>query len=858
MRAAEKAQSRQTKLILRLSAALFLALCILICIFRLFVGQYKSGSAYENANHLIEINHQVRAYIEEVFESDRNVARSVAAGIESARPGSEAGLFGFLKTQKSIWGADGIYVYSSGGLCLDESAAVQNRDSASSYAYETVQRGESFHIADSTIEYSLAAKTRLLLRGRPVIAVSVVRNLDTLFENLGIHSFNDSGCLYLTRQNGVKISKSSGRKTAEVFNVLALFENRSMRNLSLPGMELRTAMAEAREAVFLCSGGGEPGCYVVASPVRAMNEICYLFYIVPESAVNLNMNHFTAQATRLIFIIALMFFAAFFGFFWLYNRRSRKYAAAIREREEFFNLLVSETNTVFLFLSPKQRRPLYVSSNEYKMLGANPPALVFSAEGRPEILPPRGAEAGSAVQNLNRALAEWDGESDFVSDYFPYETGGILKYLVLRLYPVREPEKQFVGMVLDATKERQRTEDMRRALVLADSANHAKTRFLSNMSHDIRTPLNAIINMTRFAMADYNSREKTMEHLDVIMASSEHLLKLINDILDMSRIESGKLSFATEPFDIKTALREVCEMIEPLCESRGHSFAYTDQNVRHTKLRGDKLRLNQILINLLNNAVKYTPDNGRISLRLTELTSLKSGTATFRFEVEDNGIGISPEAQKTVFEPFSRGDEEHLHSTEGTGLGLSITKNLVEAMSGTISLRSTPAVGSVFTVELFFPVDSGSAQEPAEEADENEWSQLRFDGKRALLAEDNPINREIAGIMLKNLGFAVDFAEDGEEAAARYAESGAPYDIIYMDIQMPKADGYEAARRIRASGRAGAGTVPIVAMTANVFAEDIEKARQAGMNAHVGKPIDPAELRRETGKLLGAGTGKKG
>ncbi len=850
----QKAQSPLTRLIIRLSTALLVSLCLLNSVFHIFARQYATDSSRESASHLIEINHQVRSYLEEVLKADRNVAKSIAKGIESTSSTSGSGLFDFLKTQKNIWGVDGIYVYNSGGLCLDEAGKAQNNDVASRYAYETVKRGESFHIADSTIEYSLAVKTDVQLRGRPVIAVSAVRNLDTLIENLGIHSFNDSGCLYLTRINGVKISKSNNKNAREVFNVLALFENCNIRNLSIDGMDIRTTMAQAREAVFLCSGGPAPASYVVATPVRAMNEICYLFYIVPEAAVNLNINRFSAQTSSLLGIITIMFFILFFGFFWVYNSRTKKYAAAIREREELFNILVSETNNVFFFLSAEQSEPLYVSSNVHKVLGQQHPHIRFTLENRPVILPSEEGKNNDAIDMLNRALAEWDGKGDFISDFIPLDARGIGKYIVLRLYPVQSAKKQLVGMVQDATRERQRTEDLKRALVLADSANHAKTRFFSNMSHDIRTPLNAIINMARFAISDYDDKPKTMEHLDVILASSEHLLKLINDVLDMSRIESGKLIFVSEPFDLKAGLAEVCEIIQPLCEAKGQSFVYTVENIRHAKLKGDKLRLNQILINLLNNAVKYTPDKGTIVLKAAELPSLKPGIASYRFTVKDNGIGIATEAQSRIFDPFSRGDEEQVHNTEGTGLGLSITKNLVEAMNGSIALSSRPGSGSVFTVELFFGIDQETAL-PQKANEEDELPQQVFDGKHALLAEDNPINREIAGIMLKNLGLSVDYAGDGLEAVALFVKGSVHYDIIYMDIQMPKANGYEAARRIRASGAPGAETVPIIAMTANVFAEDVQKARQAGMNAHVGKPIDPDELRRETGKLL-CGTDK--
>jgi len=393
-----------------------------------------------------------------------------------------------------------------------------------------------------------------------------------------------------------------------------------------------------------------------------------------------------------------------------------------------------------------------------------------------------------------------------------------------------------------------REEDLRHALVLADSANQAKTQFLSNMSHDIRTPMNAIINMTRFTIENYDDKKKAFEYLSVIQSSSDHLLKLINDVLDMSRIESGKLSFATEPFDLPQNMESICQIVKPLCNAKQQQFIYDASSFVHTKLIGDTMRLQRILINLLNNAMKFTPSGGTIQFSVKELSSLNPQTASYQFTVTDNGIGIAPDNIERIFEPFTRLEHNvDVQATEGSGLGLSITKRFVEAMGGTITVKSALHEGSTFTVELFFPL--ASEEIPSAKADAH--STKNFDGKRALLVEDNEINREIATMMLKEMGFAVETAADGDEAVEQYRKN-APYyyDIIFMDIQMARMNGYDASKLIRISQKEDAKTIPIIAMTANVFAEDKEKARKAEMSAHIGKPLNPDELQNITSAVL--------
>jgi len=819
----------------------------LVALFFVFGGlasRYRSNIAFESASHLVEINHQVKSYIEHTVLDDSDLTQSLMLNLSTGDITDETQLLDYLGAQRDIWDVESIRIYTEDGLCYDQGGIAQNRDAASEFAYRVQRDGEASAITDSMLEYGVPVDTDVTVDGHRVVALSVVRDLDALIDGMGLQSFEGQGYLYLTRQNGVKVSQSSTGATPVVFNVTSLFDDGTLECLSQGGLSLKDAMGAGEEAVFLYDSDGMSR-YVVMTPVEAMGETWYLFYLVPEATVNQTMDGFVQYILTLTIVVMSAFTALIIIFFLVYRARSRRYAKDMRERERLFDLLVSDTDTAFILLSEKSDVPLYLSSNAGRILGTDSPRI--SHEGGLRIVD--GTGPGTiTLAHINEALAAWDGQTEFTTGYIPYGRPSSPRYTVLHLYPAREKAGEYVGIAQDVTEERQREEELRSALALADSANHAKTRFLSNMSHDIRTPMNAIVNMTRFALRDEGDRAKVHGYLEIIQGSSEHLLQLINDVLDMSRIESGELVFSSEPFDIREVLETVCEMIAQLCAAKDQMLVRHIDRLEHPRILGDPLKLQQILINLLNNAVKFTPEYGHISFTVSELHALRDGTVNLRFEVADDGIGMDDATIERAFDPFARGGDSEVRAVEGSGLGLSITKSIIDAMGGRISVRSTPGEGSDFVVELFFPIDDATddaAPAPSEPAVET-----RFDGRRALLAEDNPVNQTIARIILEDWGFAVDVASDGEQALAAFVAADSRYDIVYMDIQMPVMDGYQTAEAIRASDAADAGSVPIVAMTANVFAEDVERARRAGMDGHVGKPIDPDELQRVTARLL--------
>ena len=377
-------------------------------------------------------------------------------------------------------------------------------------------------------------------------------------------------------------------------------------------------------------------------------------------------------------------------------------------------------------------------------------------------------------------------------------------------------------------------------------ANLAKREFLFNMSHDIRTPMNAIIGFTALAQTHIDDRGQVEDYLKKISVSSQHLLSLINDVLDMSRIESGKVTLEAKPVHLPELVHELRDIIQAVVSKKDLSLTLDTVGVENEDVIADPLRLEQILINVLANAVKFTPDGGQISLWVVQKDTAPAGYADFEFHIKDNGIGMSEEFQKHIFEQFARERTSTVSKIQGTGLGMAITKSLVDMMGGGITVKSEQGKGSEFTISLRFPIGEAKTGQtpPAAKAS-------AFTGKKLLVVEDNELNLEIASTLLKEAGFEVDTAENGKIAVEKVeAASAGRYDLILMDIQMPEMDGYEATRRIRALPDAKKAALPIVAMTANAFEDDRKNALHAGMNGHIAKPLDIQKLFQVLSKLL--------
>ena len=391
-------------------------------------------------------------------------------------------------------------------------------------------------------------------------------------------------------------------------------------------------------------------------------------------------------------------------------------------------------------------------------------------------------------------------------------------------------------------KDQKEKEQLQIAYEKADMESKTKTEFMNRMSHDLRTPINGILGMIHVIRKNWNNQEKLEDSVDKIEISTRHLMDLVNDVLDMSKLESGHLTVHEEPFDLEDLMKEVAVLMQGQLEETGITHRKHRENMQHTMLKGDALQLQRIMMNLFGNAVKYNKKNGTIDTYVTEI-SCDGKNVLYEFRIADSGIGMSREyMEHELFQPFTQEKADARTQYKGTGLGMSIVKGLIDRMNGTISVRSTLGEGSEFTFRLAFRL----AEEEMQQAAENkEDAKDDLAGMRVLLVEDNDINMEIAEFYLTDAGIIVEKAWNGKEAVEKY--EGTPkgyYSAILMDIMMPVMNGIEAARNIRRKEKNGGKEIPIIAMTAQSERESKESCSLAGMNAYISKPVDPENLIR--------------
>lgn len=409
---------------------------------------------------------------------------------------------------------------------------------------------------------------------------------------------------------------------------------------------------------------------------------------------------------------------------------------------------------------------------------------------------------------------------------------------------------EFIIARQDITGLQKKEEEIRRILERArdeaEKGNRAKSNFLSSMSHDIRTPMNAIIGYTNIALDKIDDKEMVRDSLTKIVASSHYLLSLINDVLDMSKIESGKIQLNVNKCDLNKIFERIADLTRSQARKKSLAVSFNTDQVSHPFVIADELRLEQVLINIAGNAVKYTPDGGSISIDAKEAEELPDGKSRYRFSVRDTGIGMSEDFLPHIFESFSRETNSTINKIQGTGLGMAITSRLVELMGGEISVSSKLGEGSEFVVTLTLPHWEKSTENELSGTDEAPFDKAALVGKKILLVEDNDINAEIATLVLSDFGFTVDRACNGQEGVDRITEKGSGYyDVVLMDIQMPVVNGYEATKQIRGLDTEYAKRLPIIAMSANAYEEDVRESLASGMNGHIAKPFDPQALAAE-------------
>lgn len=672
-------------------------------------------------------------------------------------------------------------------------------------------------------------------RGFAYDAVAVSYYNDDIVKVLDISAFDGTASRYVLHPDGRIIINCAAQMEEDVYNLLAAMQERS----PLTSEDIQTLsddFSQGRSGSRLVTLDGTR-YYMTYQSAHILDWT--IVGLVPAAVVNAGMNALQSSTIVMVSMIVLGISALALA---LVHRKSsvklRRKDMEILYRDELFMKLSMNVDDVFLMLDAQTNRADYVSPNAEKLLGITAEQIQEDVHVLGKLHPQESAEQ---TMNYLTGLAvneqrEWDFE------YIHQKTSEHRWFHVIAMGSNVEGRTKYILVMSDRTADKKINQALSEAVRAAETANRAKSTFLSNMSHDIRTPMNAIIGFTTLAVSNMDDKERVQDYLSKILASGNHLLSLINDILDMSRIEKGKLKLARTSFNLSVEIDRFCSRYQLLMDKNSLNFLHNAE-LLHCNCIGDTAQLQRIWDNLVSNACKFTPPGGTVTFSACELPSDNERLGWYKFTISDTGIGIDSESLQHLFDPFFRSSDVISKHIEGSGLGLAIVKNIVDYKGGTISVTSRQGEGTTFTVTLPLHFDT-EAEHPVEKPTHTFGSaDFDFSGKSLLLAEDHPINQKVAELILEKTGAAVTIVENGLQCTELFTGSAkGSFDAILMDIQMPVMNGYEAAQAIRSSTHPQSATIPIIAMTANAFAEDIKNALSAGMNAHIAKPIDPQKL----------------
>ena len=823
------------KRILTVVAALLLSASVLIGGF-VFMDFMDRTIYDESTAHLTEILHQANQTLYNKVSFNWGIMRMWAPYLESAQ--SDADVDSFLAQAKEEYQFTDFFFVSRDGsyIALDgERGYLDLGRTLSQLVLEQQPIVANSVVPDKPEIMVFAVPTEKgRYNGFDYEAIAISYNNKDLVDSLKISAFEGHGSTFAVLPDGRVVLDSSSVDMSGVHNILAMLKD-SAGFTAEQITALQNAFAAGKNGNLEFSINGT-GYYMVYGSASFQNWTT--LGIAPKAIVNANMNRlqYTTMAvmTGIVGILAVTILLLV-----VQNNRQklRKKDQQLLAREELFSNLSRNVDDVFLMIDTETGKVEYVSPNVQRILGVSPEAVqtdfhVLCAAGEDDC----ASRLEKLMQMEQGVQQEWD------RDFIHQETGEPRYIHVIGFINDVQGAKKCIVDLSDRTGEHQTTLAVKAALEIAEKASKAKTDFLSNMSHDIRTPMNAIIGITTLMKNELHQPEKLAEHLGKLETSGQLLLGIINDILDMSRIESGKTTLNVEKMNLTQQISQLDSVIRQQAGQRRQTFT-VETHVQHENVLGDSNRLKQVLMNILSNAVKYTPNGGHIRLEIDELTHTEHYTK-YRFVVQDDGIGMSEEFQKTLFEPFTREEKSGTNKVQGTGLGMAITKSIVDLMGGTIHVESTTGKGTRFEVVLEFPIDAeADTVQETQVPPEEEETASPLSGMKFLCAEDNAINAEILEMLLEANGASCTICANGQEIVDAFASvKPGDYDMILMDVQMPVMDGLEATRRIRSSENPLGKTIPILAMTANAFLEDMQKSREAGMDEHLSKPVDISAL----------------
>ena len=817
--------------ILAVLAALLLGVGILTS-FVVFTDFMKQTIYEESTAHLTEIYHQANQTLYNKVSFNWGVMRMWTPYLERSQ--SDADVCAFLAQAKEEYqftdfffvSRDGSYITLDGeqgyldlGRMLSQLILEQQPIVANSVVPD---KPEIMVFAVPTAKGSY--------QGFAYEAIAVTYNNKDLVDSLKISAFEGHGSTFAVLPDGRVVLDSSSADMRGVHNILAMLKNSAgFTDEQITALQKAFAAGKSGNLEFSIHG---VVYYMVYGSASFQNWT--VLGIAPKSIVNSNMNRLQYTTMAVMSGIVGMLAVTVLLLMVQSNRQKlRKKDQQLLAREELFSSLSRNVDDVFLMIDTSTGKVEYISPNVRRILGISPEAVqedfhvLCSAEGDNCT-----SRLDGLMQMEQGTQQEWDRE------FIHQETGEPHYIHVTGFINDVQGAKKCIVDLSDRTGEHQTTLAVEAALEVAEKASQAKTDFLSNMSHDIRTPMNAIVGLTTLMENELDQPAKLAEHLHKLETSGRLLLSIINDILDMSRIESGKTTLNVEKMNLPQQVSQLDSVIRQQAGQRRQTFT-VNTLVQHENLLADPTRLNQVLMNILSNAVKYTPCGGHIRLEVEELTHTEH-YAKYRFVVQDDGIGMSEAYQKTLFDPFTREERSGTNRVQGTGLGMAITKNIVDLMGGSISVESATGKGTRFEVVLEFPIDTEADAVPKAQALPEEPEDVSpLCGMNFLCAEDNAINAEILELLLESKGAHCKIYPNGQELVDAFVRvKPGEYDMILMDVQMPVMDGLEAARRIRSSENPLGQVIPILAMTANAFLEDMQKSKEAGMDEHLSKPVD--------------------
>ena len=669
-------------------------------------------------------------------------------------------------------------------------------------------------------------------RGFDYEAIAITYNNSDMVEALKISAFNGQASTYAVLPDGRIAVDNSSEAMDSVHNLFVLLEeSKSLTDDQITALQQDFLSGNSGSLLFKINGVSN---YLVYESANFQNWT--VVGIVPADVVNSSMNELQTTTITVVSAITIAMAVMLLLLVIIQNRQKLKQKDnALLARDELFSKLSVNVDDVFLMVDAKDLRVEYVSPNIEKLVGISEQQVFDDIHEIEHLL--RTDESEHILDQLSDILPGeqrlWDRE------YIHQITGEELWFRVAAFCTDIQGEAKYILDLSDRTKDKKINQKLADAVHTAENANRAKTIFLNNMSHDIRTPMNAIMGFTDIAMK-YNPKPEVENCLQKIRESSEHLLTLINDVLDISRIESGKIKFAPIGVDIVEVADTVLSIMYGFLSNRNITF-HTHLAIPETRyVLADAVRIREVLVNILGNAVKFTGDGGSITFTSDYLPGADDRHMIVRYRVTDTGVGMTKEFMKHIFDEFSQEESSARTYYKGSGLGMAISKRYVDLMGGNISVESEKGKGSTFTVEL--PLELTEADKVQKQASPGDSTDLT--GVKILMAEDNDLNAEIAMVQLEELGIHITRASDGKEALKIFASNQpGTFDIIFMDIMMPKMNGYEATKAIRAlQNRPDARTIPIIAMTANAFAEDVQASLDAGMNDHLSKPIVMEEV----------------